>query len=174
VTFTGVINSLVGTYTVSDPGDLPMEAPEVVPLPWGDNGLVGPLSQSQYTICCGTRYGPVRLTFEIHDEPPALELDGWTDVVEVPFQVYGTVYVSDWNGEQRHETHPAPGSHRLRVHARGRDAGAAVEWMPFDPEYGPEEEPLEEHLVQLFPGEGAEIVHKAEDGYGGMLRSGAQ
>lgn len=149
--------------------------PEVVPLPWETNSLVGPLSRSQYTICCGTRYGPRPYDVGNARRAAASEPDGWTDFVEVPFNVISTVYFTDWNGDVLHQTSPAPaGPYRLSVHVLGRDAGAAAEWMPFDPEDGPEEEPAEVHLIQLFPGDDDEIVHKAEDVYGHTLRDAGQ
>jgi hypothetical protein len=165
-TFTTVINSLWNMYMVVDPGGLPTVRPEVVPSPWGDNGLAGLSSQSQATISTGTSYGPVRVTFEQQDEEPPLELEQWTDVVELPFLVVsGRVVFTDWNGQPFHEATVRPGPYRLRIHVRGRDEGNACQY-----ELTMADDPPEEYLIQLFRGDGGEVVYKAEDMTGGYRR----
>lgn len=165
--FTTVVDAVWNMYQVSDPGGLPTEPPEAVPSPWGDNGLTGLQSPSHATISCGMHYGPVRVTVEEHDSAPVPDLPGWTDIVELPFQVVsGEVVLTDWNGEPFHDiTNLVPGEYRLRVHARGRDEGRARTY-----ELSMDDDPVEEHMIQLFPGRGDQVVYKAEDENGAMLR----
>jgi len=109
----------------------------------------------------------VRVTIEEYDYlagPP--DLASWTDIVELPFQVVsGDVDFRDWNGQPFHTTSLAPGEYRLRVHARGRDEGNARTY-----ELTMDDGPVEEHLIQVFPGSGGQVVYKTEDKQGAMLR----
>lgn len=74
--------------------------------------------------------------------------------------------VWNMNGEPFHTiTNVAPGEYRLRVHARGRDEGNARTY-----ELTMDDEPVEKHMIQLFPGTGAQVVYKTEDRQGAMLR----
>jgi hypothetical protein len=169
---TKIINSDWNMYTITDPGNLPA-------LPFdikaAENGLARAQAASYVTVTTGTYFGPVRVTIAIHDGAPEPELADWTDVVELPFVVAsGQMAFVDWDGAAFYRADLPPGPWRLRVHARGRDEGAAGNWEPFDPEEGPEEEPAEEHLLQLFPGEGGEVVYKTEDAFGGRGRGSTQ
>lgn len=87
--FTKVMNSQWGTYTVSDPWveGLP---PGLDPgPPWGTNGLISLSTPSRGTIVTGTKYGPVRLTVEVHDERISGSGIGdvWSDIVELSFEI---------------------------------------------------------------------------------------
>jgi hypothetical protein len=163
---TQVINSLWSMFIVRDDGGFLPGAPATdAPDAWGANGLIGMPARSYATIVTGTRYGPVRLTVETHDSPPPVDLDAWTDIVEVTFEVVsGVVLVTDWNGEPVQELDVPVGPIRVRVHVRGRDEGQATEWDYDDPN------PVEDHLVQFFPGDGGEIIHKATDRLGQHFR----
>ena len=156
-----MINALHGTFTVRDDGGL-LPGASVPPL-W-ENGLVGLAQPSHAYIATGTKWGPIRLTVETHDSPPSLAGE-WTDIVEVTFAVVsGEVLVADWNGQPVYELALAPGPVRLRVHTQGRDEGAAVDWEFDDPN------PVEEHLLVFFPGEGPTVVHRSEDRFGRGFR----
>jgi hypothetical protein len=62
-----------------------------------------------------------------------------------------------------HLTPPGAGSYRVRVHARGRDAGAERDVVPG--------RPVEEHLVQIWPALAApETIHKTTDEVGAGYR----
>ena len=171
---TYIIDAIWNMYQVIDQGGLASGpfVSEAIPAPWGDNGLTGLREPCHATISCGMHYGPVRVTVEEYDssvDPP--ELAKWTDIVELPFQVVsGEVTFADWNGEPFHTaTTVAPGEYRLRVHARGRDEAQARTY-----ELTMDDEPVEEHLIQLFPGSGAQVVHKTEDRFGQHRRGSAE
>ncbi len=166
---THVINSLCGMYNVNDPGGAYRDAPTVQlgemgnsPAPGGANGLIGLSRPWGGTIVTGTKYGPIRVTVEVHDtRPPADGIDDYSDVVELDFTVVsGRVVLSDWDGEPFYDLIVSSGNWRLRVHARGADEGAARNWDPDD-------EPVEEHLLQFFPGPKlGETMILARDVYG--------
>ena len=160
---TRIIDSGWNLYFITDPEGLPAEPVDIVAPP---NGLAGLLAPSYVTVRTGTHYGPIRIIIEVHDQAPEPDLNGWTDIVELPFRVVGYVAFATDGGQVFYRADVARGAWRLRVHARGRDAGAAGSWEPFDPEEGPEQAPAEEHLLQLFPGVGDEVVYKAEDDFG--------
>jgi len=159
-------------FMFGDPEGLSIEDPRVAPdytntpNPWGENGLIGMDKPYQGTIITGTKYGPVRVTIEEHDTAPPVELSDWTDVVEVGLEVVaGRVYFTNWDGAPFHNIDAEPGPYRLRAHARGRDEGDRRQY-----ELTMDDAPVEEHLIQFFPGEGGEVVHKTQDNTGGYLR----
>lgn len=162
-----IIDAMWNMYIVIDQGGLQTEARAVVPNPWGDNGLTGLSGPSHATISCGMKSGPVRVTIEEYDHLAGRpDLATWTDIVELPFQVVsGKIDFRDWAGQPFHTTKLAPGEYRLRVHARGRDEGnARTHELTMD------DEPVEEHLIQVFPGTGGQVVYKTEDQQGAILR----
>lgn len=168
--FSDVINSLWGMYMVSDPWVQRLPPDLDAGDPWGINGLIGLTTPSAGTIVTGTKYGPVRLTVEVHDERVSASGIGnvWSEIVEVCFEIRsGQFLVSDWNGEPIHRLQDLPlGTYRLRVHARGRDEGAARQWDPLLTE-----EPVEEHLLQLWLGPDlGDTVILTSDQYGRGLR----
>lgn len=125
------------------------------------------MEPSYATVSCGMKSGPVRVTIDEYDfaaGPP--DLASWTDIVELPFQVTsGEVTFTDWDGQPFHTATVEPGEYRLRVHARGRDEGNARTY-----DLTMDDEPVEEHLIQLFPGTGDQFVYKTEDKQGAFLR----
>jgi hypothetical protein len=167
MTSTYVIDAIWNMYQIIDPGGLQSEAPEAVSNPWGDNGLSGLQGPSHAMVSCGVKSGPVRVTIEEYAFSAGRPTMGeWTDIVELPFQVAsGEVTFADWNGEPFHTANLEPGEYRLRVHARGRDEGRARTY-----ELTMDDEPVEEHMIQLFPGTGDQITYKTEDQNGAMLR----
>ncbi|MGO4754914.1 hypothetical protein AB4212_41005 [Streptomyces sp. 2MCAF27] len=133
-------------------------------------------------VMTGTESGWITLTVDVLDRPPErLELAEWDEVVEIsltlPGSAPGIVTAGDFDdpedetgggrGDQLPDfTHARPGPLRIRVHARGRDEGQRVLLV----DYG--EDPVEEHLILVWPGPAASTVsHKWSDAYGAQVRS---
>ncbi len=126
-------------------------------------------------IFSGTQWGPVEVAVEWCEDPPALKLDSWDDVVEVSMGFAKNAEVYDPNaapasksglpdliiGPARDDDDPL--WFRVRVHARGRDAGR-------DRDYSTDAA-VEFHLIQAWPAARApEIQHKLTDFVGEELR----
>ncbi|GAA1238712.1 hypothetical protein [Oryzihumus leptocrescens] len=93
------------------------------------NGLVGAASGDGLYINLARRSGgsPVRIALEA--EAPGPPSDQWEDVVEVSVTVPpgGEARWCTWANETRGTLDLPPGPYRVRVSARGRDAGRAGE-----------------------------------------------
>lgn len=170
-TWTGTVPADFGTYTVFDPAPAWDEG-----LPTNsfdratENGFIGQGAPWAALIICGTRYGPVRLTVEVHDSPVDLEGE-WSEVVECEFvSASGTLVVIDWNNLDvaTFEGVLAPGPWGLRACARGRDEGH--DWIGEIPE----DEPLEVHLLQFWPGPHQGAVIRTTDLIGATMRGELQ
>lgn len=151
-----ILNSYYGWYDIIDPAGFATEtlpADGTIPLPVGGaNGLVGMTQPWRAMVATGTRWGPVQVTTEVLTEQPHDLAAEYEEVVEVDFTVLShRLTIVDWDGQLVQEFSASPGSWRLRVHARGRQEGAAQEWDIFDPG-DPDTEFVEEHLLQFFPG----------------------
>ena len=119
-------------------------------------GFLGMRSPWSATVLCGTHNGPIRLTVEVHDSPVATDQSQWTkidaewsEIIETAFQVRsGKVTFIQLFGETITEVELLPiGAWRVRAHAKGRDEGHAERSdMPVT------EDPIEEHLIQFWPG----------------------
>jgi hypothetical protein len=111
----------------------------------------------------------VRVTIQVLDSRPSGAGIGdlWSEIVELDFRVVsGEVFVTNWDGLPVQSLLLESGNWRLRVHARGRDEGAAREWSGT-------EDPVEEHLLQLFGGPLlGETAILTRDHYGQVLRAG--
>ena len=136
----------------------------------GGTGLIGPQGDVA-VVCTGTAYGPVRLTVEAHDGPTDLDLDAWDEVVDVSFDLPSAtlVILTLLSGPAATlDLASGGGAYWLRVHARGRD----------DARDGPEDEddePIEEHLIAVWPADPAldaphAVVYKATDKVGAYHR----
>ncbi len=80
-------------------------------LPAGPGGMlaVGP---SLVVLYGGTHTGPVRVTVQVHQAAPPLELTGWEDVAEVSFTApNGQVMLEEWGGQVHQEL---PNQHEQR------------------------------------------------------------
>lgn len=154
-----------GYYWVSagDPGQ-----EFVVPDPGGANGLVG-VSPGLAMVITGTQFGYVSVGVQAGESDPGLDTGQWDEVVEVSLVSgpggEGLNVTSD--GDASHEflglTPPGAGSYRVRVHARGRDAGAERDVVSG--------RPVEEHLIQIWPAPAApETIHKTTDEIGAGVR----
>ena len=113
----------------------------------------------------GTQSGWVAVRIAVAGAAPGLDADGWDEVAEVSLSAApdspGLSVISDGTGpdELAALTPAGAGSYRVRVHARGRDAGAAADVV--------EGAPVEEHLIQVWPAPPApEAVHKTAGGEG--------
>jgi hypothetical protein len=109
------------------------------------NGLVGAAHAGGVYLHFGRRSGgsPVQivLTEAVPDGPD----ESWEDVVEVSIDVPSGADIGfvSWAGETGGELNGIPaGSYRLRVSARGRDAGRNGEF---------EDGPVDAYLLQLWP-----------------------
>ena len=97
-------------------------------LPEGEmaTGLIDRLAE-QLTVFTGRHHGRVTLQLETWAVEPDLDLDLWDDVVDTELvTTTGHISVDDLFG-QSEQAHPniagfGPGTYRLRVSARGRDA----------------------------------------------------
>ncbi len=113
----------------------------------------------------GTQSGWVAVRIAVAGAAPGLDTDGWDEVAEVSLYAApdspGLSVTSDGTGpdELAALTPAGAGSYRVRVHARGRDAGAAADVVAGAP--------VEEHLIQVWPARPApEAVHKTVGGEG--------
>ena len=152
-----------GCYHLTDPAT-------VEPLLYhtGANGLVGVLGDGAACVCTGTLTGFVRVTVQAAPEPPAVDRGAWEEIVEVPFNSPSGRF-----GPAPAEAALLPdlasagrGPYRLRVHARGRDAGhrsGTVRGL---------DEITEEHLILAWPDRdgGPETLLQSKDAFGAHLR----
>lgn len=126
------------------------------------NGLLG-FHKDFGIILTGFERGYLRLTVEIHAEPPALDTENWDDVLDVSADfTRGQAFVASY--EKAFTTNLAfdgPGTYRVRAHARGRAAtkNAALPRRPRPTAANP---PSETYLVQVWKApSAAEQVHKS-------------
>jgi hypothetical protein len=151
-------------YTVQDDEYADRNEPDT-----GGTGLIGPQGEVAFVVT-GTNYGPVRLTLEAHDGPPALDLEAWDEVVDVTMDLpSGTLVVLTLMGSPAGDIDVSAGPCWLRMQARGRDAA----WE--DPTYD-DGKPVEEHLIAVWPADAAAeapraVVHKATDSIGAYFRN---
>lgn len=138
------------------------------PGPGGASGLVG-VEPGVAVVLTGTQFGNVLMGVQAGESDPGLDTGRWDEVVEVSLvSGPGGQGLNVSSGGNKHEgfwqlTPPGAGSYRVRVHARGRDTGADLDVV--------DDEPVEEHLVQIWPAPAApEVVHKTTDEFGAALR----
>src|SRR4051794_16882908 len=107
------------------------------------NGLVGAADPRGVYVVLGRRSGGSRIRMARSEGPPADD-PAWEDVVEVSATVPpgSEVSWSSWAGESGGPLDVPPGHYRLRVSARGRDAGAEDEFA---------EDVVDEYLIELWP-----------------------
>jgi hypothetical protein len=82
----------------------------------------------------------------VHESAPPVVADEWEDVVEVSVTVPpgSSLAWSTWASEEHGPLDLPPGGYRVRVSARGRDAGAVGEFA---------DGPVDSYLVDLWPDE---------------------
>jgi hypothetical protein len=107
------------------------------------NGLAGAATPGRIYLNLARRSGGSPVRIEAHDEEAPLGQD-WEDIVEVSTVVgqEGRGGWTSWAGEDGGELELPSGPCRVRVSARGRDAGADGEDA---------DEPVDFYLVQLWP-----------------------
>jgi hypothetical protein len=132
-------------------------------------GLVG-VHAGLAMVLTGTQFGDIAVRVQSGGSDPGLDVAGWDEVVEVTLIVDAGdselgVTGTDGGPDELLALTAGPGSYRVRLHARGRDIGADLDVV--------EGEPVEEHLLQIWPAPAAGIVvHKATDEFGQALRGG--
>ncbi|WP_406505469.1 hypothetical protein [Streptomyces sp. NBC_00212] len=140
---------------------------EDVPLDHTANGLVA-AREDYAAIVCAVEGGDIDVTAELWDGPPTLHLDDWQDAAEISF-TWTTARISIGPGEEDPDEAPVlalpgPGSYRLLVHGKNRDAGDVREAG----------DPVETYLLQLWPAPLADpVTHKATSAYGASMREPA-
>lgn len=133
----------------------------------GVNGLFQ-LAEGNVLVLTGTKDGPLRLTVETHSQEPPLKLEGWKDIVEVTQRsttdevAVAPLFEAPVEGLPKLKV-SAGSAIRIRIHARGRDEAD---------KYWGVDEPIEEHLLQMWPApEADDICHRLSDGFGEVMRS---
>lgn len=126
--------------------------------------------QDAAVVYTGTNMGDIWMRIELWDAGPPLDLTGWDDAGEVTYTATMPARpcaVDDDSPQSMPDlAHAGPGTYRIRMYVRGRDAGSRMDVVEsYD-------EPPEEHLIQVWP-ESAEpdVLHKATDRTGTIWRS---
>jgi hypothetical protein len=134
-------------------------------------GLVG-LAHGLAMVLTGTQFGNVACGVQPGDSDPGLDAAQWDEVIEFSLAAspdspgLGISAMDGGPDELTALTPPGPGSHRLRLHVRGRDAGAGLDVVTGDP--------VEEHLLQVWPAPASGmIIRKASDAFGRAIRDTA-
>ncbi|MGA4844298.1 hypothetical protein [Streptomyces sp. G45] len=131
------------------------------------NGLVSVNAEGTYaSVMTGTPHGDIPVTFDVHPAEPALDTDGWDEVVDISMYFSGQgPMIGEPVGDDLLDA-PLPGDEddyrwwRFRLHARGRDTADHPGSPP------------EEHLIQVWPAERApETRHKLTDQTGHRSRN---
>lgn len=108
------------------------------------NGLVGGGDAKGVYLHLGRRSGGSQVQVVLLSSPPGEPEQSWEDVVEVPLTIppQSHVQVLSWAAESAWDLEVPATSYRLRVSARGRDAGAADEFA---------EGVVDHYLLELWP-----------------------
>lgn len=168
-TWTGIVPAVEGTYTMFDPAPAYDEGrpPADVSCDLAMvNGFIGQGAPWAVYVITGTLFGPVRLTIEVHDSQPDLALNEWPEIIESEFVSHsGTLGLVEWGGEHiaTLEKVLVPGSWGFRACGRGRNAAIRHDLAPDD-------EPIEEHLFQFWPGPHTASVVRTTDATGATMR----
>lgn len=97
-------------------------------------------------------WSPSSIRMVLHDEQPALEIDGWDEIVELSATTPGGAEWELWAGERGGMIGTlTAGTYRVRFSVRGIDAALATQY-DVDPH-------VDEHLVEFWP-EAAERPHR--------------
>ncbi|MFK8910486.1 hypothetical protein [Streptomyces sp. YS-3] len=104
---------------------------------------------------------PTRLTTERRADGPPPVGEEWETAVDVSiYSSSGTLWLFQWGGDVVEEAGDfataGPGWYRVRVQARGRDAGEAIQG----------EDVVEEHALTVWPAPPQpDVVHRATDAF---------
>jgi hypothetical protein len=147
------------------------DGPDVTIPDAGTTGLVG-VAHSLAMVLTGTQFGEIAVSVQSGDSDPGLDASGWDEVVE--FSLTATpdsaglgISAMDGGPDDLMALTPAGGgSYRIRLHARGRDAGSDLDVV--------EDGPVEEHLLQVWPAPARGVItRKASDAFGRATRGSA-
>jgi hypothetical protein len=134
-------------------------------------GLVG-LADGLVMVLTGTQFGTIACSVQPGDTDPGLDGAQWDEVIEFSLAVspgspgLGISAMDGGPDELAVLTAAGPGSYRLRLHVRGRDAGAGLDVVTGAP--------VEEHLLQVWPAAvSGTIIRKASDAFGRAIRDTA-
>jgi len=110
------------------------------------NGLVGAASKEGIYINLARRSGGSPVRIELHEDASTLDAAEWEDVVEVSIAVPPGAEPTwiTWAGETGDTLDLPDGSYRVRVSARGRDAGREQEFA---------DGAVDAYLLELWPAE---------------------
>ncbi|MCA2211691.1 hypothetical protein [Jidongwangia harbinensis] len=126
------------------------------------NGVVRVTEHGGLHVIAGTNTGSLRLTVDLLDEEPCLELDGWDEAADVGYRATtDNARLAGYPGAPVQGipavSHAGPGSYRIRFHMRGRD----------DPRNENPFTVVEEHRIAVWPSPWrSTTVHKATDDTG--------
>lgn len=164
-----VLRVSFGQYAIYDPES----GPDAVPaLPERIANGLAIAAIDGACIVSGLHTGRIGIVVETWSGTPPLELDGWDDVVDVPYTATtDEALIAELDADPRADLPnlitAGPSTYRLRISVRGRDAGRELDHLKRD------EDPVEEHRVQAWPAPPlAETVHKATDHVGAYWRNG--
>ncbi|MFK4101502.1 hypothetical protein ACI2L1_15755 [Streptomyces sp. NPDC019531] len=118
-------------------------------------------------ICTGISSGPVNVSVQLRRYPPErADIGAWDEVVDHSIETrtgdMRVTCVMDNPPELPTLTPFAPGTYRVRVHARGRDTAPD----------GHVADPVESYLLVVWPDKPQpDEIHKQTDHYGAQLRA---
>ncbi|SCF31009.1 hypothetical protein GA0070561_5189 [Micromonospora saelicesensis] len=109
-------------------------------------GLIA-TSPGEVFLVTGRHTGTVGFTVRVNEGDPGPDLEGFEDVVEVPFEASRSeLRLIEWAGEKSHalpRLSAGPGSYRMRYHCRGMDDAGNSSW-----DY---RAVVDEYLLQIWP-----------------------
>lgn len=108
------------------------------------NGLAGAASGKGLYLNLARRSAGCPVRIVLLSEPPTLDTEPWEDIVEVSISVPHGVSPRwrTWAGERGGPLDLPPGSYRVRVNARGRDAGRQREFA---------DAAVDSYLLEVWP-----------------------
>jgi len=148
------------------PEGLGMDVPDATAT-----GLVG-LASGRAMVLTGTQFGNVACSVQPGDSDPGLDVAEWDEVIEFSLATaagspgLGVSAMDGGPDELAVLTAPGAGSYRVRLHVRGRDAGADLDVV--------DGEPVEAHFLQVWPAAvSGTTIRKASDAFGRATRDAA-
>ena len=105
------------------------------------NGLCGASVPGCLFLITALHTGGVRFRVELHEGAPA-NLNGWEEIVEVPFSVTGPVILQEWAAEAEYPLRIPKGQYRARYAANNMEAGHQVDT---------DDEGPDSYLLQFWP-----------------------
>lgn len=134
-------------FLLGDPGTVPFAEWR---LPTDESLVLG--EGEQLLVVTGAYAAPIEVRLEQSDAAPAPLGPEWEDVVELSVRCAAGIQLAELMGGPRGEVISEPGWHRLRIGARGRDAGEQRG------EVGARAKVLERFVIQAWPAPAADGV----------------